>query len=456
MTYLKSINPYTLQEINRYPVLDNKALEKRLARAEKAFVAYRKVSLAQRAAQLRQLAELLRREAPEQAPLLTREMGKPLAEARAEIEKCAWLCDYYAEQGEAFLQEQEIKTDAHYSAVRYRPIGAVLAIMPWNFPFWQVFRFAVPALMLGNAGLLKHAPNVQGCAEAIEKLILKAGFPEGILQNLPITTGQVESVIADQRVQGVTLTGSEQAGKAVAQQAGAHLKKTVLELGGSNAMVILKDAHLDKAITLAVKARMMNNAQSCIAAKRFIVTGHRAAAFAERLKEKLEKLPMGDPMLENTAVGPLARVDLAEKLEQQVQQSLAAGAKLITGGRRQEAFYEPTILTEVKPGMPAFNEELFGPVAAVISAESEAEAMHLAAATKYGLGLSIITPDMERAQKLSTHVPDGAVFINELVKSDPRLPFGGTKNSGYGRELAREGLLEFANRQTYYLQKDLT
>lgn len=454
MKHLTSINPYTLQEIERYPVLTEALLEAKLAQAQEAFEQYRQVSLKDRALKLQRLGELLRKHTKQQAPLLTREMGKPLAEAEAEIEKCAWLCDYYAEQGAQFLRETAISTDAQYSAVRYQPTGVVLAIMPWNFPFWQVFRFAVPALMLGNAGLLKHAPNVQGCALAIENIILEAGFPKGMLQNIAVETNQVKAIIEDTRVQGVTLTGSERAGKTVAAQAGAALKKTVLELGGSNAMVILSDAELDNAVQLAVKARMMNNAQSCIAAKRFIVSGGRADAFAERLKKAFEKLVMGDPQRKETNLGPLARVDLAEKLEEQVNQSVAAGAKLLMGGERQDAFYKPTILMAVQPGMPAFDEELFGPVAAIVEAKSEAEALLLAGKTKYGLGISVLSPDIERAQKLTAHVADGAVFINELVKSDPRLPFGGTKNSGYGRELAREGLLEFANRQTYYAQKE--
>lgn len=453
MKHLTSINPYTLQEIERYPVLTEALLEAKLAQGQEAFEQYRQISLNERALKLKRLGKLLRKQAKQQAPLLTREMGKPLAEAEAEIEKCAWLCDYYAEQGAQFLQETAISTDAHYSAVRYQPTGVVLAIMPWNFPFWQAFRFAVPALMLGNAGLLKHAPNVQGCALAIENSILEAGFPKGMLQNIAVETNQVKAIIEDTRVQGVTLTGSEGAGKAVAAQAGAALKKTVLELGGSNAMVILSDADLDNAVQLAVKARMMNNAQSCIAAKRFIVSGGRADAFAERLKKAFKKLVMGDPQRKETDLGPLARVDLAEKLEEQVNQSIAAGAKLLMGGRRQDAFYNPTILTAVQPGMPAFDEELFGPVAAIIEAKSEAEALLLAGKTKYGLGISVLSPDIERVRKLTAHVADGAVFINELVKSDPRLPFGGTKNSGYGRELAREGLLEFANRQTYYVKK---
>ena len=324
--------------------------------------------------------------------------------------------------------------------------------MPWNFPFWQVFRFAAPSLAAGNVALLKHAPNVFGCATHIEELISEAGFPDGVFQNLFIHHDNVEVILADDRIKAATLTGSERAGSSVAAIAGKHIKKTVLELGGSNSFIVWEDADMDQAVETGVTARMMNSGQSCIAAKRFILVGDAYDKFLPAFQEKVKELKSGDPLDESTDIGPLARTDLAEKLESQVQESVEKGAELLMGGERDEAYYAPTILTNVQPGMPAFDEELFGPVASIVRAKSEDEAFELAAHSKYGLGTTVFTEDTDRALKSAGKVPDGAYFINELVKSDPRLPFGGTKNSGYGRELSREGILEFVNKKTVYVK----
>ena len=380
------------------------------------------------------------------------EMGKPIAESRAEVAKCALVCDYYADRAPEFLKPEVIETSAAESYVRFDPIGSVLAIMPWNFPFWQVFRFAAPTLIAGNTGLLKHAPNVFGSAITIEDIFRKAGFPEGVFQNLILHHDAIESVVAHKHVKAVTLTGSERAGVAVAQMAGKYLKKSVLELGGSNAFIVWDDADIDAAVQTGVAARMLNTGQSCIAAKRFIIVEKVYDEYVSKFTQAVEDLIAGDPLEEGTQVGPLARHDLADQLHRQIEESIKLGAILHSGGGQRGAFHEPTILGEVTPEMPAFNQETFGPLAAMIRAKDAEHAFALAEDSTYGLGVTICTTDIEMARVYVEKSSDGAVFINEGVKSDPRLPFGGTKCSGYGRELAKEGIVEFVNTKTVYVK----
>ncbi|MGA8854199.1 MAG: NAD-dependent succinate-semialdehyde dehydrogenase, partial [Christiangramia sp.] len=389
----------------------------------------------------------------EYAQMITAEMGKPISESRAEVNKCAWVCDYYAENAEAFLAPEVVKTDAEQSFVRHDPIGAVFAVMPWNFPFWQVFRFAAPTLTAGNTGLLKHAPNVFGCAVKIEEIFKKAGFPEGVFQNLIVHHDQTEKIIAHDAVKAVTLTGSEMAGSAVAQIAGKYIKKSLLELGGNNSFIVLEDADIDKAVKTAVSARMLNCGQSCIAAKRFILLESIHDEFVEKFTKAVSELKAGDTKDDETQVGPLARKDLADQLNRQVKDSISQGAKLLAGGKQENCFHEPTILGNVKPGMAAFDEETFGPLAAIIKVKNIEEAFSLSEQSKYGLGVSIFTRDTEKAVEYASRVTDGAFFVNELVKSDPRLPFGGNKRSGYGRELAKDGMMEFVNKKVVYVKE---
>jgi succinate-semialdehyde dehydrogenase/glutarate-semialdehyde dehydrogenase len=379
-------------------------------------------------------------------------MGKPFREAIGEVEKCAWVCRYYAENSDAFLKRQYVDTDGRESAVIFRPLGVILAIMPWNFPFWQVFRFLAPALMAGNAGLLKHAPNVTGCALAIESLVRDAGFPSGIFSALLIAHERVEVVLDNKAVQAVTLTGSTGAGKAVAALAAARLKKSVLELGGSDPYIILSDASLATAVDSCTQSRLLNCGQSCIAAKRFIVVADLYEEFVAQMKVAFEHITMGDPMDETTDIGPMAREDLREALHEQVAKSIKSGARCILGGELPNmpgAFYPPTILADVIPGMPAFDEELFGPVAAVIRAEDEHEAIALANQTNYGLGGAVFTANLEKGKEIAEErIEAGSCFVNDFVRSDPRLPFGGIKHSGYGRELGSFGIREFVNVKT--------
>lgn len=448
----QSINPYNQELIASHESLDDAAIENTLQRSEAAFRSWRKVPYEERAAALNKMANLLRQQKQELALTATREMGKTLAEAVSEVEKCAWVCEYYAENAASFLQDEVIKTDASKSFVRYDPIGTVLAIMPWNFPYWQVYRFAAPAVMAGNTGLLKHAPNVLGCANHMKRLFLEAGFPKGVFDTLHVEVDKMENIISDPRIKAVTLTGSGRAGRSVAALAGKHLKKTVLELGGSNGFVVLSDADLDAAIDTGMQARFMNAGQSCIAAKRFIIHKDLAEAFEERILARIKALKYGNPEDPDTDLGPLARPDLAEQLEKQVKESVKAGALLVHGGGRDGALFAPSLLKNIQPGMPAFDEELFGPVLSLMVADSDEEAIKLANSTSFGLGVSIMTGDPERALALASETEDGAVFINELVKSDPRLPFGGTKESGYGRELSHHGIREFVNAKTVYVK----
>jgi succinate-semialdehyde dehydrogenase/glutarate-semialdehyde dehydrogenase len=450
----RSINPATGQPCGSHPEPDAPTLAAALSQAESAFRGWREVAFSERARYLRAAAELMRRERRRHAELMALEMGKPVQQGEAEAEKCAWVCEYYAEHAEGFLAPEPVETDAARSYVRFDPLGPVLAIMPWNFPFWQVFRFAAPALMAGNVGLLKHASNVFGCARAIEEVFSEAGLPTGVFQSLIVSSKSASELIDHPAVQAVTLTGSEPAGMEVAARAGRALKKTVLELGGSDPFIVLDDVDVAAVAGEAARSRTLNAGQSCIAAKRFIVMQSVEAAFTEALRSELEALRVGDPLDAATEVGPLAREDLLEELDGLVQRSVAAGARLVSGGRRLDGpgyFYAPTLLAGVRPGMPAAEEETFGPVAAVIPVASEQQAVEVANASRYGLGASIWSGDLERAERRVPGIEAGHVAVNGIVKSDPRLPFGGIKRSGYGRELAGFGIREFVNVKSVWI-----
>ena len=451
---IQSVNPATGEVLETLEPTSPAQIDTILARAHAAFTEWRGEPFARRSALMRAAARELRARKDEYALTMTREMGKPIVQSEAEVEKCAGTCDYYAEHAEAFLAEQVRETDASRSYVRFDPLGVVLAVMPWNFPFWQVFRFAAPGLMAGNAGVLKHASNVPRCALAIEEVFRRAGFPEGLFRTVLVDSGAVKGLIADPRIVAVTLTGSERAGRAVAEQAGHEIKKTVLELGGSDPFIVLADADLDVAARAAADGRLINSGQSCIAAKRFIVVEPVADRFLDRFKSELAARRMGDPTARETQVGPQARVDLRDELHHQVEESVKRGARRLLGGEippGKGAFYPPTLLAAVDRGMPAFDEETFGPVAAVIRAKDEADAVRLANDSSFGLGAAIWTNDRARAERLAAQVEAGAVFVNGVVKSDPRLPFGGIKRSGYGRELSEYGIREFVNVKSVWI-----
>lgn len=452
---IESINPATGQKIKDYQEFTPEEAECCIMEGHKAFLSWRNTRLADRTALMSRAADMLADRKEDYAHLMAVEMGKPLEQGLAEIEKCAWVCRYYAENGEGFLQPEEVETDAGRSFITFQPLGVVLAVMPWNFPFWQVFRFVAPNLIAGNVGLLKHASNVPGCALAIEDVLLSAGFPKHVLQTLLVGSDQVEAVIADRRVRAVTLTGSTPAGRSVARAAGEHLKKTVLELGGSDPYLILEDADVDAAVETCVKSRLINSGQSCIAAKRFIVVERHRAEVEKRFIELMSSVKMGDPTDKDTEVGPQARTDLRDELHQQVEDSISKGAKLLLGGEIPDgdgAFYPPTVLADVRPGMPAYDEELFGPVAAIIGVADEAEALRVANDSSFGLGAAVFTEDRERGTRIAAQeLEAGCCFVNELVRSDPRLPFGGVKESGYGRELSPYGIKEFVNIKTVYV-----
>ncbi|UCE89062.1 MAG: NAD-dependent succinate-semialdehyde dehydrogenase [Pseudomonadota bacterium] len=450
-----AVNPASGETLGEVPEWDERLLDAALSEVAAATPGWAALPVVQRCEQLRVVAQVLRDNLEEYARLITQEMGKLIRESRAEIEKCAHACDYYAEHGPAFLHDEEIASDAGLSYVAYLPLGTVLAVMPWNFPFWQVFRFAAPGLVAGNTAVLKHASNVPKCALAIEDVFRKAGFPQGVFRTLMIRASQVKKAIEDPRVHAVTLTGSEPAGRSVAAVAGASLKKTVLELGGSDAFIVLEDADLDLTVQNAVAARFLNAGQSCIAAKRFIVVDAVAEDFVARFKAGVEALQPGDPMDENTTLAPMARADLRDDLHRQVQESIAAGAVATTGCEPiagAGAFYQASILDSVGPGMRAYQEELFGPVAIVIRARDEADALRIANESSYGLGGSVWTRDAQRGERLARQVQSGCTFVNGMVKSDPRLPFGGVKSSGYGRELSHHGMHEFVNAKTIWIK----
>ena len=448
---LKSINPATEEVIKEIPSFTDEQLEAALQRAIETFAGFRQTSFAQRAAWMTRAAEVLEEGKVEFGKLMTLEMGKTLKAAIGEAAKCAWACRYYAEHAERFMADEQVETAAQRSFIKYQPLGPVLAVMPWNFPFWQVIRFAAPALMAGNVGLLKHASNVPQCAQAIEDLFREAGFPEGAFQNLPIGSSRVEGVINDERIKAVTLTGSTPAGRAVASQAGKAIKKSVLELGGSDPFIIMPSADYDRALDTAVNARVQNNGQSCIAAKRFIVHAGIAERFERDFTDRMSALAVGDPMDEVTAVGPLATQSILEDLDQQVKESVAKGARLLTGGEpleRRGYYYPPTVLTDIPQDSPAYYDELFGPVASVFHAADVQEAIRIANDTPFGLGSAAWTNDPEEQAQFIEGLDAGNVFINGMVASDPRLPFGGVKTSGYGRELSVFGLREFVNIKT--------
>jgi succinate-semialdehyde dehydrogenase/glutarate-semialdehyde dehydrogenase len=448
---LKSINPYTNQIIHEYDEFADSELTDAIEKSNKAFGLWRNTGFKDRSRLLSKTAEVLSLQKDNFARTITMEMGKTIKESRAEIEKCVWVCNYYAESAEAMLSSETIKTDAKLSRIEYAPLGVILGIMPWNFPFWQVFRFAIPAIAAGNSILLKHASNVQGCASHIESIFKTAGFPENIFQNLPINSSKVGNIIEHKAIKAVSLTGSVSAGSAIASEAGRSIKKTVLELGGNNAFVVFDDADIEKAVEIGIAARMQNAGQSCIAAKRFLVHTKIAEAFVSQYKEKIRHLRVGDPMDENIDMGPLSSIAQAAQVEDQVDASVHLGAKSEFLTRRRQAFYYPTVVTQVKPGMPVFDEEVFGPVATVTEFKTDEEAVDLINNSTFGLGVSLFTRDIQRAERLIPQISDGSVFINSMVKSDPRLPFGGTKNSGYGRELSYYGIREFTNVKTVYI-----
>jgi len=451
---VSSINPATGETLETFAETAPAALERILDQAVAAYGAWRRFSYAQRGQAMRQAARILRERRAEYARTMALEMGKPLQQGEAEAEKCAWACEYYAEQAAAMLGDQPRVTDGSRSYVRFDPIGPVLAIMPWNFPFWQVFRFAAPALMAGNAGLLKHAPNVTRCALAIEEVFRQAGFPEGLFRTVILQNEAVAGVIADPRVRAATLTGSDRAGSQVAAQAGTHLKKMVLELGGSDPFLVLEDAEVDQAARTAAEARLLNSGQSCIAAKRFIVVESVADRFLETFVSEMAARRLGDPLAPATQLGPQARLDLRANLHRQVTESVQRGARLLLGGKLPDGpgcYYPATVLAAVHEGMPAFDEEVFGPAAAVIRVPDETQALRVANASRYGLGASVWTADPARGERLARELEVGSVFVNGLVRSDPRLPFGGVKRSGYGRELSEYGLKEFVNIKTVWV-----
>lgn len=452
---MESINPATGTRVEQFQHWDWPQIDAVLNEVATGAGQWSRRPFTERADILRTAAELLRAAQNDYARLITEEMGKPIREARGEIEKCAWACDFYAEHAATFLADEEIKSDAGRSLVAYLPLGTVLAVMPWNFPFWQVFRFAAPALMAGNAAVLKHAANVPRCALAIEHIWHTAGLPKNVFRTLLIESSQVEGVIADARIHAVSLTGSEGAGRQVAANAGKALKKSVLELGGSDAFIVLPDADLELAATTGVAARYLNAGQSCIAAKRFILVDAIADEFLERFKTKAATLKLGDPTRDDTDIGPLARPDLRALLDEQVQQSIAKGAVPLLGCKMPSGsgnFYPVSILDRVRPGMRAYGEELFGPVAIVIRARDEVDAIRIANDNRYGLGSSLWTRDVAKGERLARTIEAGATFVNGMVKSDPRLPFGGIKASGYGRELSQHGIREFVNIKTIWIR----
>ncbi|HYJ31612.1 MAG TPA: NAD-dependent succinate-semialdehyde dehydrogenase [Candidatus Binatia bacterium] len=453
---LRSIDPATGQVIREYEEADAGKIASALELADRAQAAWRERPFGDRAAVLRRAGGILRARSAEYADVMAAEMGKPVAQGKSECEKCAWVCEWFAEQGERLLADEEIPTDASRSYVAYRPLGVVLAVMPWNFPFWQVFRFAAPALMAGNAGVLKHASNVSECALAIQSVWREAGAPEGVFTTLLVGSAAVGDMIASEHVRAVTLTGSTPAGRSVAAAAGRALKKTVLELGGSDPYVVLEDADVEAAADVCAAARLVNTGQSCIAAKRFIVVDAVREPFTERFVARMRAARFGDPRDPANGLGPLARHDLRDQLHAQVRASIQRGARALLGGEVPPgpgAYYPPTVLDKVVPGMPAYNEELFGPVAALIAARDEKDAIQIANDSSFGLGSAVFTRDLERGRRIAEHdLEAGSCFVNAQVHSDPRLPFGGIKESGYGRELAAFGIREFTNVKTIYLK----
>jgi succinate-semialdehyde dehydrogenase/glutarate-semialdehyde dehydrogenase len=448
---LKSVNPFDQTVVAEFKTDDVNVVDAKLSKSINAFSLWKKRSFADRGGLMHKAAAVLRKNVDAYAKTISVEMGKVLSESKGEIEKCANACDYFADNAEQFLRDVNIQTEAQKSFVVFQPLGPVLAIMPWNFPLWQVFRFAAPSLMAGNVGLLKHAANVTQCSLMIENVFREAGFPGGIFQSLLIESKDVEKIISDDRVRAVTLTGSEYAGTQVAAAAGKNLKKTVLELGGSDPFIVLDDADLELTAKIATQSRMQNAGQSCIAAKRFIVMRSVKDDFLQRFQKNIEALKQGNQLTEGITTGPIARLDLAEQLEKQLNESIKRGAKLICGGERNGANFKPALLDNVTPGMPAFDEELFGPIASVITVNTLQEAIDMANNNRYGLGGSVWTRDKEKGERVAREIETGCVFVNSLMRSDQRLPFGGIKKSGYGRELSELGIKEFVNAKTIYV-----
>ncbi len=452
---IQTINPTNNQLVKSFDEYSLQNVSQIIGKAQSAFLTWREKSFSEKSKLMFNAANVLRSNKNKYAEIMTMEMGKPITQAIAEVEKCAWVCEYYAENTELFLSQEFIKTDASESYIQFDPLGIVLAVMPWNYPFWQVLRFAAPALMVGNVALLKHASNVPMSALAIEEVFSEAGFPENVFNTLLVSSKQVEDVINNPLVKAATLTGSEPAGKAIASSSGKALKKTVMELGGSDPFVILNDANIEEAVSVGVTARILNNGQSCIAAKRFIMVEEVADEFETKFVSKMKKLIIGDPMDVKTELGPIAREDILEELDWQVKETVNQGGKILTGGKRVNrngSFYQPTVLSNVKKGMVAYSEEFFGPVAIMIRAKDVNEAIQIANDTPFGLGASIWTSDVTQAKELTKQIDSGSVFINGLVKSDPRLPFGGVKSSGYGRELSHYGIKEFVNIKTVWVK----
>jgi len=449
-----SINPATGKKIADYKRISKKETLKKIEKSHRAWLKWKKTSFKKRSKLMLKAADILDKNREAYAKLATREMGKMLSEARAEIKKCALICRHYAVYAESYLADEIVETEATKSYIAYQPQGLVLAVMPWNFPFYQVIRFIVPALMAGNGGVLKHASNVQGCAFKLEEIFIKAGFPKGLFTNLNVETELVTTIIEHKHITAVTLTGSEPAGRAVASTAGKNLKKSVLELGGSDAYIVLEDADLELATDLLTKGRLQNNGQTCIAAKRMIIVDEIYDDFLKLYKKKMKNAKMGDPMKKENFFGPMARHDLRDELHSQVKKSVKQGAKLVLGGKipkNKGAYYPATILADVKPGMEAFDEEFFGPVASVIRAKNEKNAIELANNSRFGLGSGVITKDIKRGEKVALQLEAGNSFVNKLTASDPRLPFGGVKSSGYGRELYKDGIREFVNIKTIWI-----
>jgi len=452
---MKSINPATQQLIKKFPELSSEKVKEIISKVDKEWQLWKTSSFSYRSRLMLQLAHELRVNKNSYAEMITLEMGKPITESLAEVEKSAWVCEYYAENAEQMLADEVIESDASHSFVSFEPLGVILAVMPWNFPFWQVFRFVAPALMAGNVAVLKHASNVMACAEMIETAIRNAGFPEYTFKNLAVGSKQVEAIIKHPAIKATSLTGSEYAGSKVAEASGKEIKKSVLELGGADVFIILNDADLVEAAKWGVFSRMLNNGQSCIAAKRFILEREIAPQFMKLIKDELEKWKIGDPMQKDTKIGPLARKDLLVDLEVQIEDALNKGAKLVSGGKaiqRKGYYFEPTIISNLNPDMRIFKEETFGPVFSVFIVKNEEEAIALANDSDFGLGGSLWCHDKERGIRLARRIESGAVFINGMTKSDPRLPFGGIKKSGFGRELSHYGIKEFVNMKTIWVK----
>ncbi|MBS3945947.1 MAG: NAD-dependent succinate-semialdehyde dehydrogenase [Melioribacter sp.] len=452
---IQTINPATGKIEKTYVELSKEEIKNSINYAQQAYLKWKETDINERSRLMKNAASVMKNKRDEYGYIITTEMGKPIKQAIAEVEKCAWVCEYFAENAGRMLTIERIETDASESYVEFNPLGVILAVMPWNFPFWQVFRFAAPSLMAGNVGLLKHSSNVPMCALAIEQIFINAGFPKNIFKTLLIGSEQVKDIIKDPRIKAATLTGSEPAGRKIAEACGKELKKSVLELGGSDPFIVLDDADLDETASIAVKARLINNGQSCIASKRFIVVEKIYESFTEKFVNAMNRVRIGDPMDESVELGPIAREDLLYELDSLVKDSVSKGARILTGGKvlpGKGFYYAPTILDNLSKGMPAYDDEIFGPVASLFKAKDEEEAVRIANDSPFGLGASIWTNDFMKAKRMATEIESGCIFINGMVKSDPRLPFGGIKNSGYGRELSHYGIKEFVNIKSVWLK----